>query len=129
MSALPLAVRLGRLQGWFYFTTGIWPLVAGSSFQVVTGVKADFWLAQTVGALLAISGAVLWRAAKLNRITPEIMLLAAGQAAVLAVADVYGVFQPGTTPVYLLDAVVEATLVAGWARAWRRAQRDFRPEK
>jgi hypothetical protein len=123
MHDTPLAVRLARIQGWFYLITGIWPLVAGTSFQWVTGFKADFWLAQTVGALLAVSGIVLLKAAKAGRITPEIMLLAGGQAAVLAGFDVYFVFQPRTTAVYWLDAMAELALVIGWTMAWRQGQR------
>src|SRR4051812_49455177 len=75
---------LAQAQGWFYIVTGIWPVLSGRSFQAVTGFKTDFWLAQTVGLLLAVSGAVLVRAAQKNRVTPGIILLAPGQAAGLA---------------------------------------------
>lgn len=117
MSSWPSGRSLARIQGWFYLITGAWPLVSGDSFQAVTGFKADFWLAQTVGLLLAVSGAVLLMAARHGRITPEIRWLAAGEAVVLGLVDLYCVHQPRTTRVYWLDAIVEAALVIGWIRA------------
>jgi ABC-type Fe3+-siderophore transport system permease subunit len=119
MKTLISAERVARIQGWFYLLTGVWPLASANSFQLVTGFKADFWLAQTVGWLLAVSGAVMLHAARARRVTPEIIGLGAGQAFVLALMDIYAVFQPSATPVYLLDVVVEAALIAGWLRVWR----------
>jgi ABC-type Fe3+-siderophore transport system permease subunit len=111
--------RVARIQGWFYLLTGIWPLASANSFQLVTGFKTDFWLAQTVGSLLAVSGAVMLHAAKAHRVTPEIIGLSAGQAFALALMDVYAVFQPSATPVYLLDVFVEAALITAWLQVWR----------
>jgi hypothetical protein len=108
---------IARAQGWFYFATGIWPLISGDSFQVVTGWKADFWLAQTVGLLLAITGLVLVLAARAGRLTREIILLGALQAAALLAVDLYCVFQPRTTWSYLLDAVAELMIVIAWCIA------------
>jgi hypothetical protein len=115
--ASPIVARVAKLQGWYYAASGIWPLVSGGTFQAVTGPKADFWLAQTVGLLLAITGAVLILAARAGRVTPEIKLLGILQAAALALVDGYCVFQPRTTLSYLLDAVVELGLVAAWSFA------------
>src|SRR5437868_1530386 len=91
---------LAQLQGWYYLITGIWPLVSGQSFQTITGFKADFWLAQTVGLLLAVSGVAMIRAGRTSRVTMEIAWLALGQAAALAIIDVYCVSQPRTTRAY-----------------------------
>jgi YVTN family beta-propeller protein len=112
--------RLARIQGWFYVLTGLWPLVLGYSFQLITGFKADFWLAQTVGVLLAVTGTVMIAAARAGRVTPEIGWLAAGQAAALAVVDVYCVSQPRTTLAYWLDAPVELAFVLAWVVVWRQ---------
>ncbi len=117
-----LAGRLARLQGGYYAVTGIWPLLSPGTFQGVTGVKLDFWLAQTVGLLLAVSGAVLLLAARGGRVTKELGLLGALQAAVLAGVDVSCVTQPRTTPAYLLDAIVEAGIVAGWLLVRQRGR-------
>ncbi|MDF3058886.1 MAG: hypothetical protein K0R17_3101 [Rariglobus sp.] len=113
--------RVAKAQGWFYLVSGAWPWISGESFQAVTGRKADFWLAQTVGLLLAITGVVLLLAARANRITREIMLLGALQAGALMVVDVYCVFQPRTTHSYLLDCVVELGIVIAWCLAARAA--------
>lgn len=113
-------------QGWFYVVSGIWPLVSPYSFQIITGFKVDFWLAQTVGALLAVTGAVLVLAARAGRITREIALIAAGQACVLGVVDLYCVALPGTTRAYWLDAVVEFGLVTTWLAGWWSARRHAR---
>ncbi len=110
---------LSQVQGWFYLVTGIWPLLAGTSFQRVTGFKVDFWLAQTVGVLLAISGLILILAGRRGRVTPEIKLMALLQAGSLAVADVYCIQKPNTTPVYLVDALAEIGLVIAWLFVWR----------
>ncbi|HEU5077663.1 MAG TPA: hypothetical protein VFT72_00525 [Opitutaceae bacterium] len=109
---------LCALQGGFYLLTGIWPVLSGYTFQRVTGFKADFWLAQTVGLLLAMSGLVMIVAARARRITPEIALLAAGEAVLLAIVDIYCVGQPHTTRVYLIDAAAEIILVLAWLRFW-----------
>jgi hypothetical protein len=101
-------------QGGYFFLTGIWPLLHGSSFQALTGWKADFWLAQTVGLLLATVGATLVWAARRRSLSRELMVLAGMQAAVLGFVDLYCVHQPRATPAYLLDAVVEFAIVAAW---------------
>lgn len=110
----PGARGTARLQGWFYLVTGVWPLLHGERFQRVTGYKVEFWLAQTVGVLLAISGGAFLLAARAGRITTELAFIAVMQAASLAVVDLYCVTQPGTTRVYLLDAIAEVGLVAAW---------------
>jgi cytochrome b subunit of formate dehydrogenase len=115
--------RLAKFQGTFYLVTGIWPWVAPGSFQAITGHKVDFWLAQTVGALLAATGLVLWCAARRASFPPEVALLAVLQAATLGVVDLWCVPGPHTTRAYLLDAVLEFALVAAWIVCWRRAGR------
>ncbi|HEY8995502.1 MAG TPA: hypothetical protein VIM71_12610 [Lacunisphaera sp.] len=110
-----------RVQGWFYLATGIWPLFSPYSFQLVTGRKLDFWLAQTVGSLIAITGGALILAARRAVIPVEIAFIAALQAMTLGIIDLYCVTLPRTTRVYLLDAVVELAFVAVWAwGSWHR---------
>ena len=116
---------LCAIQGVFYVVSGIWPLLSPRTFQIVTGFKADFWLAQTVGAMLALSGVVLFLAARAGRITSEIALLGGGLAAVLCVVDIGCVAAPRTTPAYWVDAVVECGLVVAWVIAWRRSGRKL----
>jgi len=102
-------------QGWFYLITGAWPLLHPASFEFATGAKRDFWLAQTVGALLVVSGIAMISAAKAGRITREIAILALGEAIALGVADIATLWQPRTALSYLADAMVEFGLVALWS--------------
>lgn len=115
-------MALCQIQGWFYLLTGAWPLLHGHSFQFVTGFKTNFWLAQLVGALLALTGCLLISAARRRRVTPEIKALGAGSAAILLVADIVCVPLPDTTPIYWLDAGLEAVLLVIWLNVLRRRE-------
>lgn len=119
----PLAAGLAVAQGVFDVVTGVWPIVHLRSFEAVTGPKREGWLVKTTGALITAIGGALLAAGLRRRVGPELMLLAAGSAASLAVVDL--VYSPQRiSPVYLLDALAEGVLVTGWcvaaARAWKR---------
>lgn len=113
----PRARSIAAGQSAFYVATGIWPLLSMRSFEAVTGPKREDWLVKTAGTLIAVVGATLGAAALRGRVTPEIRLLGAGSAAALAAVDVIYASQGRISPVYLLDAVVEAGIVAAWAAA------------
>jgi hypothetical protein len=117
---------VSQVQGWYCILGSIWPLVSPTTFQAVTGTKMDFWLAQTVGLLLIVTGLVLIKAARRGRLTAEIALLGIGQAIVLGSVDVFCVREPRTTVAYYLDAIAEFTLVAAWliALSHDRSHRD-----
>jgi len=118
MTETPVAAA----QAAFYVTTGIWPLLHRRSFERVTGPKADFWLAQTVGVVVAAIGAGIGRSVVTRRpVSPDLRLAAGLSAAGLALMDVYFVGKRRISPVYLLDAAAEAALVAGWYAASRSA--------
>ena len=108
------------LQGAYFLVTGVWPLVHMGSFLLITGPKVDLWLVKTVGLLIAVIGAVLLLAARRDRITPEIFVLAVGCAAGLAAVDVVYALSDRIWDVYLLDALAEAGLIALWLIAWRQ---------
>jgi hypothetical protein len=108
------AGRLAWLQGAFYFVTGIWPLLHMRSFLWVTGPKTDLWLVRTVAGLLTVIGACLWLAGRRNAVTREMGFVGAASSAVLIAIDVIYVAKHVISPIYLLDAVVEAVIVAGW---------------
>jgi hypothetical protein len=110
--------RIAGLQAGFYVSSGIWPVVHRQSFERVTGLKTDFWLAQTVGVVVAAIGAGLAQAAaRRQRVPPELRTVAIGSAAGLALIDLVFVTRRRIPPVYLLDAAAEAVLVAAWAVA------------
>jgi hypothetical protein len=102
------AVRLARLQAILYI-----------------GPKVDRWLVKTVGVLVTVIGSALALASRRRQLAPEIVLVAAGSAAALATIDVVYVARRRISPVYLLDAVAEIALLAGWVRLWGQSPRAF----
>jgi len=107
-------------QAAFYVGTGLWPLVHRESFERVTGPKADFWLAQTVGVLVTAVGAGLAHSLIAERdVSAEVRTIACASALGLALVDLVFVARRRVSPIYLLDAAAEATLIAGWVRASR----------
>jgi len=110
--------RIARLHGWYYIVSGLWPLLHPASFQALTGYKVDYWLAQVVGVLLAVSGAAMLVAARAGRFHAEIVVLACGEALVLGFTDIICVSWPGTTRAYWADAAVEGAFVVVWLWGW-----------
>lgn len=119
-TALPHAAAgttVAAVQGIFYVTTGVWPLVHIDSFQAVTGPKTDLWLVYTVASLIVVVGGVLLAAARSGRVTPEVAGLAVGFALALTGIDVVFVSRGVIAPIYLADAAAELILVGWWAAA------------
>jgi hypothetical protein len=108
------SIPVATVQGVYFLATGIWPLLSRRSFEAVTGPKADFWLAQTVGVLVTAIGATILVAEWEKRITQEIELLAIASASGLALVDIVFVARARISRVYLLDALVETALTVGW---------------
>jgi hypothetical protein len=87
------------------------------TFEAVTGPKSDRWLVKTVGALIAVIGTTLVAGAARGP-AAELRYLGAATATVLACVDCIYVARRRISPVYLLDAVVELGILAGWAALW-----------
>ena len=121
--SLPKWVPL--VQGIFYIFFGLWSVVSITSFQALTGPKTDLWLVKTVGLLLVVSGMVLLAARLRRRIPLEIAILGAGQALVLGVVDVVYVATCTISWIYLLDALAEGIILAGWAVSLSRFRSAF----
>jgi hypothetical protein len=119
----PFANRVATAQGAYFTATGVWPLVSLRTFEAVTGPKLDGWLVETVGALVGCIGSTLFSAGRRGRVTPEIAWLGAGTALALAAVDTVWVARRRLSRVYLLDAAVEAAIVAAWAIAARAPRR------
>jgi hypothetical protein len=116
--------RLARVQGAYFFTTGVWPLLSMRTFEAVTGPKVDRWLVKTVGVLVAVIGASLMAT---ERPTRQATILGAGSAAGLGAVDVNYALKGRISRVYLLDAVVEAALVAAWLLARHGVEESAKP--
>src|SRR4051812_50127952 len=90
-------------QGAYYAATGLLPFVSRRAFEAVTGPKREWWLVQTVGALVTVIGGAMGSAAVRRRVTPEVLALASGGAGALAAIDIVYVARRRISPAYLLD--------------------------
>ena len=105
---------LAWFQGMYYAVAGIWPILHIDSFMMVTGPKTDIWLVHTVGLLLVAVGVVLCLAAYRQKLSLEMIVLAAGAALALTAIELVYTWKGMISMVYLLDAAVEILLIAGW---------------
>jgi hypothetical protein len=107
-------------QGIYFVATGLAPFVSRRAFEAATGPKREWWLVETVGALVTVIGGVLLGAARRSRTTPELRGLAAGSAAALAAIDIVYVAKGRIAPTYLGDAAAELALLGGLvaSRRW-----------
>jgi hypothetical protein len=115
-----LPARMGQAHALYFIPSSLWALVHIPSFEKVTGPKTDRWLVKTVAALLTVTGAVVGQAGRRQRVTPEIAGLAIGSSAALTTIDVVYVSKQRISPVYLLDALGNLILIAGWIAALKR---------
>jgi hypothetical protein len=106
----------------YYVATGVWPLLSRRTFERVTGPKADFWLAQTVGALIATVGIGLAESSRRRNVSPELRTIAILSAASLSLIDIIFVGRRRIRPIYLLDAGAEVALIAAWLWPFRPKQ-------
>jgi hypothetical protein len=114
--------RMALLQGGYDVVTGLWPIFHLRSFEAVTGPKPEGWLVKTVGALITVMGGTLLSAGLRGRVTPEVRLLGVGSAAAFTLVDIIYTAKRRISPVYLLDAVAEVALIAGWGVAYARSR-------
>ena len=108
-------------QGVYYVATGVLPFVSRRAFEAVTGPKREWWLVQTVAALVTVMGGGILSGVRRQRATPELVAVAAGSAASLAAIDVVYVLKRRIAPTYLIDAAVELGFLSGLVRARRPA--------
>ena len=110
-------MRLPVVQGVYFLLTSIWSLISMRTFEAVTGPKVDRWLVKTVGVLVAVIGASLLAEARPSRGS---RVLGVGSAAALGGVDAVYSLRGRISKIYLVDAVIEAILVALWALGGRR---------
>lgn len=105
-------------QSAYYVAGGAWPFFSMRSFLALSGPKVDLWLVRNVGLLMILIGAVLGRRARRGAVDDDAALLGAGSAAIFAGVDVwYAGVRRRIAPTYLLDAALQAAIVAAWLRA------------
>jgi hypothetical protein len=110
------------VQGGYYVVTGVAPFVSRRAFEAVTGPKTEWWLVETVGAIVTAVGGALLSGARSRRITPELRGLAAWCAAGLAAIDIVYVTRRRIAPTYLLDAIAQLAMLAALRRVARRGR-------
>jgi hypothetical protein len=112
----------------YYLVTGAWPLAHRRSFERVTGPKSDFWLVEAVGITVVAIGLGLAQAVSRGRpIPPELRSVAAAAAAGLGALDTVYVARRRISPIYLVDAAIEAAFLWDCFRVGeRRLGRRFR---
>lgn len=113
----PRARRVAAAQAAYYAVTAVAPFASRRRFEALTGPKTDWWLVITVGSLVGSIGASLASAARCASVGTETRILGVGAAASLAAVDLFYVARRRISPVYLIDAGIEARLLAGWLRA------------
>lgn len=115
------ARRTALGQGLFFLVSGLWPIVHYRSFERLTGGKTDDWLVKTTGGLIAAAGAALVTCSRSPGSDGAARTLGLTSSAVLGAADVIYVARRRISPVYLVDAAVEAFWCARWLTPRRRA--------
>ena len=105
---------LAYVHGGYLLVTGLWSLLHFESFQKVTGRKTDVWLVKTVAGLVIAIGAGLLVAAQTGRFDPALIVIAMGSAVTLLAIDVIYIFEDVISPVYGIDATIEAMLITWW---------------
>lgn len=110
-------------QAAYFIVTGAWANVHRSSFERISGRKQDYWLARIVGVLVLVIGVTLAAHAARRKPAGEAVALAATSAAALGAMEAYYAARRRISMVYMLDAAVEATLIAAMAFGWRRRPR------
>lgn len=111
---MSVRAQTAQWQGFYYVASGLWALFDLDSFEWVTGPKTDDWLVRTMALLLISAGVSLIVAAR-RAPGPESRLLGIGFAASLFAVDGWCVSRDLISPVYLLDACVEAVVLIAWS--------------
>ena len=112
--------RVALVQSAYFLATGVAPFVSRRAFEAVTGPKREWWLVETVGAVVTPIGAALGVAALRREGQTPAALLGIGAAAGLGVIDVVHHSRGRLRWTYLIDAAAEAAIVAAWVDALAR---------
>ncbi|HYP22881.1 MAG TPA: hypothetical protein VEV43_04860 [Actinomycetota bacterium] len=115
-SELRSQARLARAQGLFNVVGGAWPLVWLRSFEWIFGRKRDVYLQKTSGLFFLASGIALLLAEETEDGMAAARRIGVGAASVYLVIDLIYVPKRDIPSTYMLDALMEAGWLYGWAR-------------
>jgi hypothetical protein len=100
----------------------LWPLALVHLFRSTAGEA--MWLSQVGGVLMLVIGAALSVAAYRKNRAIEVWLLGLGSAGGLLALELVSIFQGAISPMYLVDAFLQAGLVGLWVTNWLEHRRD-----
>jgi hypothetical protein len=106
-----------KVQGIYYFVTGIWPILHIESFLWVTGPKEEVWLVKIFGLIIAIIGLALYLASRNRPINWTVLILALMSASGFIIAEFYYVVNQIIPPIYMADAIAQLVLLICWVIA------------
>ncbi len=112
-------------QGIYYLIRGLWLLLGHGFHGAATGETVTAFLSHSTGLLVLVIGAALCLAAYRRQGSPEVLLIALGAAVGLTVLDIVYVFNRSISVLYVLDAIIQACLVAAWVHGWRTGEKKL----
>lgn len=101
----------------YWLFGALWPLISMRSFERVTGNKRDEWLVRSVALLMLSVVATLETQRRSRRDETAMRVLGATSAGALGSVALIGPLVGRISPVYLMDAAVDTTLMLLWAFA------------
>lgn len=101
----------------YWLFGALWPLISMRSFERVTGNKRDEWLVRSVALLMLCVVATLETQRRSRRDETAMRVLGATSAGALGSVALIGPLVGRISPVYLMDAAVDTTLMLLWAFA------------
>lgn len=120
-SAAP--AQIAWVQGSLYICLGAWPLLDLASFSALAGPAQPAWALQAMGIFIAGLGAYLFNASVRGRLAPETATLGLGCALALGSMDGVSLFSGSVSSYLILDAALQAILLAAWGMSRRTPAR------
>lgn len=109
----PVGTLMLAVQGFYYVITGAWPIVHPSSFEMVSGARADYWLVVLMGVLGILVGLGLLWSLHQRTVIRSTWTLAIVAAAAFLILDTWYVFDVVIPRIYMFDAVAQAAFILG----------------
>jgi len=101
----------------YWLFGAIWPLADIKSFERVTGHKREDWLVRTVALLMLSVVASLAMMSRTRRDDEAMRVLGATSAGALGSVAIIGSVVRRISPLYIIDGIVDLSLVAAWLSA------------